>query len=82
MAQDVEERILKFMKDETLAGHMESTVPEIVKGTNLRYNKIIKAVERLATKKQVECRERGPRSRPTPYYYLSELKGLCQKAWG
>jgi nitric oxide synthase oxygenase domain/subunit len=80
--EEIDSKVMKFMKEASVHGYFEHTVREVSKGAKITYNDAIKCLERLVTKKLVDYRERGTTKRKTPFYYLVEVRELCKKAWG
>ncbi len=74
MSKEIDHKVIQFMEMELEKGHFEHTLREISKGTGLSYNDILKGVERLKTRGRIAFRNRGSNKKPTPYYYLFELK--------
>ena len=81
MDDQVEHSILEFLKQETLQGRLESTIPEIANGADLVYNQAGRALERLIVKGKVEYRERGTNRKSVRYYYLGDILKLCREKW-
>lgn len=77
----IDSSILGFLKHEALRGCLESTPPDIAKGTSLSYNQVGRALERLRMKGDVGYRERGTDRKSVRYYYLTDILKLCQEKW-
>jgi hypothetical protein len=80
--KEIDEKIIKFMKEDGLSGHFEFTLPEIVSGTGIAYSVVIKSIERLRANKKIDVRETGRSPRIIPHYYLVELINLFQEKFG
>ena len=78
--EDIEKRIVEFMKHEVRAGHLESTVPDIADGTGLGRSDVVRVLERLDMKGEVRWRERGTTRKATRYYCLARVLEVCQTA--
>ncbi|MCK4404053.1 MAG: hypothetical protein KAW02_03085 [candidate division Zixibacteria bacterium] len=78
---DTEDVILKFMKVKATKGHLQLTAPEIAKGADITYNEVVKALERLTTKKLIGVIERGTPKKSVPYYHLLELEQFSRLKW-
>jgi len=81
MVQDEEQIILDFLRQEALAGRLESTTTEIGKGVGFSYNRVGRILEHLIFKGQVAYRERGTQDKSVRYLYLKEIVNLCQGRW-
>lgn len=81
MSDNTEVSVLEFLKKETLEGRIESTAREIAIGTNLVYNHVGRALERLIMRGQVAHRDRGTERKLVLYYYLKDVLDLCRAKW-
>jgi len=81
MVQDEEQTTLDFLRQEALAGRLESTTTEIGKGVGLSYNRVGRILERLVFRGQVVFRERGTADKSVRYFYLKEIVDLCRERW-
>ena len=82
MPQDIEQDIIRFMREETSRGRFDFTIREIAGGVMASYPKVDKAMIGLSSKGVVDYRTRSSTERPTRYYYLETLKELVEQAYG
>ena len=79
--ENADKALLAFLREETLQGRLEVTVPEISRGLNISYVDGIRLVERLETSGVLTVRERGTAKRATHFFALVEIVEMCKEAW-
>jgi hypothetical protein len=76
--EEMENKILNYMRNEIPKGRFEFTIPELAEGTKWSYVEVDKAIAVLKSRNLIDSNKKGKRK--IPYYYLMELKERC-KEW-